>query len=141
MKLEIELVPRQCWGINIRKMLGKDWETISKRVRRDHNYTCQICGWEEDRKNGKYTHCHEVWDYDDDNDIQRLTGFECLCPNCHAVHHWGHSKSIGRDMAALKEHAIAVNGCSEEDWDVHILEQSEIWSIRSYSDRDWTTEL
>lgn len=32
--------------------------------------------------------CHEVWEYDEENSIQRLSGLLALCTWCHKVKHW-----------------------------------------------------
>lgn len=139
MKLKIELVPKPLWGINLRRVFGEtDWNVLSRSVRGNKGFKCEICGWEEDRKNRKYTHCHEVWKYDDENKVQSLERFECLCPDCHAVHHWGHSKVTGRDMDALQGHAMAVNNCTKEEWEEHIQEETFMWHVRSVE--EWVTE-
>jgi len=124
LKLQIELVPRSCWGTNLRKVCDdSDWNIISRYVRELSGYTCELCGWEEDRESRKYTHCHEVWDYNLETNVQSLKKFECLCPDCHAVHHWGHSQLIGRDMDALTKHAIKVN------YGVEITNKVDIYSV------------
>jgi len=84
LKLTIELIPESAWGENLRKYLPKEiWEKIRKEVFRKANYKCSICG-----KRGKL-HCHEVWEYDDQNHILKLKGFMALCENCHLIKHWG----------------------------------------------------
>ncbi len=157
LKLQIELVPKGCWGTNLRKVCDdRDWNIISRYVREQKGNTCEVCGWKEDRKNRKYTHCHEVWDYNHETKVQSLVKLECLCPDCHAVHHWGHSQMIGRDIDALTKHAIKVNYgieitntldiesvVKEESvlyiWNEHISFSYIIW--RGRSRMTWTTDF
>ncbi len=91
MKLELHLIPRSSFCTNLRNNLSRTkWDQLSKKIRGEANFTCEICGA------NKITHLHEVWEFKDG--IQKLVQFECLCPQCHAVHHWGLSDLQGKDM-------------------------------------------
>jgi len=139
MRLTIQLIPSSSFYQNLRNELGTRWPALSKKYRSFYNYTCQICNWKEDRKHKKYTNLHEIWAYDDDTGKQRLTGFTCVCPDCHAVHHWGRSQVVGRDMDYLTWHACKVNGCSSDVWESYVQEVRVEWQARS--NRQWKIEL
>lgn len=133
-KLGLQLIPQTTWCNNLRKQLGNDWTWISQRFRRKNNWTCQYCGWKEDRRNRKYTHLHEVWEFDLENKVQKLTGFECLCPLCHSVHHWGFAEEKGDNMDDLMVHACEINNCTESEFRDHIRESFQEWRERSLID-------
>ncbi len=70
MKLEIDLVPSTAWYSNLRKKVSqKDWDKIRKQSYADANHKCVICD-ADSRLN-----CHENWEYNDKNHIQKLKGF------------------------------------------------------------------
>lgn len=76
MKLTIELVPATSWGNNLRSRLPKkSWNAIRKRVYKEADFKCEICGGVGKRHP---VECHEVWEYDDVNHIQSLVGFVAL---------------------------------------------------------------
>jgi hypothetical protein len=67
------------------------WRKLSNRVRSEHNQRCSICGIEP-RKMPQdevrwQLHCHEIFEYDDTEHIQRLARFTALCNFCHDVKH------------------------------------------------------
>jgi hypothetical protein len=131
LRLELHLIPQSSFFRNLRTALGSRWYPLSKQIRIDHNDTCQYCGAKKDVKIGLYIHCHEVWEYNESTGIQKLIGFECLCSECHAVHHWEHSRISNRDLIALLKHACKVNGCSPDEFKKHIQEAEDLWVKRS----------
>ena len=135
LRLTLHLVPETSYGKNLREKIGRDWQEL-RRIRSAHGRKCVYCGWVE--SGGKYTHLHELWDYDDERHIQKLIGFECVCPDCHSIHHWGFSKFKGLDMDYLLEHACEINGCSESEFRKHIEDSFETWRERSR--HTWTTD-
>jgi len=137
--LEVHLVPEKSFGANLRTKMGSSWSKLSRNIRDRHQRTCDICGWKEDAQRKKYTHLHEVWHYDDENHVQTLAEFECVCPTCHAVHHWGYSQLRGMNMKKLTEHACRINGCTREEWKTHVDESRKKWQERST--HEWTVDL
>jgi hypothetical protein len=132
MKLNLQLVPQSAFCKNLRNKVGQSrWSSLSKQIRASNHFTCQLCGTKENRKIKLYTHLHEVWEYDDDKLIQKLAGFECLCPTCHAVHHWGLSQLRGMDMDMLVRHACKVNNCTKDEFMKHVYESFDLWRKRS----------
>lgn len=141
MKLKLELVPETAFCKNLRNRLGQSrWSSLSKQIRSAHHYTCEYCGAKEDKSKRFYTHLHEVWEYDDEKHIQRLARFECLCSNCHAIHHWGLSQIRGLDMGFLLKHASNVNGCTEEEFKSHVYDSFKLWRERS-TQPSWNLDL
>src|SRR5437588_2921912 len=92
--LTVELVPSTCWFSNLRSELDKDdWDRLRHAVyERAGNY-CEVCG---QRGAQHPVECHEVWEYDDEHSVQRLSGLIALCPACHEAKHMGRASSMGR---------------------------------------------
>lgn len=137
-KLEAELVPSSCWYSNLRNMLPSGaWDRIRKDAYAAAGYKCEICG-----ARGRLE-CHERWEYDDENHIQRLKGFIALCRKCHAVKHIGlagiRASRGEEDYEALIRHFMSVNGASREAFDRHVESAFRIWEERSR--HNWTTDL
>lgn len=131
MRLKIELVPSTVWYSNIRKTVSRDvWDKIRKKAYKEADYHCDICG-----EKGKL-HCHEIWEYNDEEHIQSLKGFQALCENCHMIKHAGFSMHTKRgreiyDREELIEHFCKVNNCSRDDFLNHEAEAFKKWRKRS----------
>lgn len=139
MKLEIELVPKTAWYSNMRKVLSQaEWDKIRKKTYKDYDYKCGICG-----KGNVQLECHEIWYYDDENNIQTLKGFIALCHKCHMVKHIGLAGILSRkgelDMDELKNHFLRVNNVTIEEFKEHYRQSIQIFTNRS--NKEWTTEF
>lgn len=138
MKLEIDLVPSTAWYSNLRtKIPKKEWDKIRKQSYADVNHKCAICG-----ADGRLN-CHEIWEYDDMENIQKLNGFIALCNDCHMIKHIGFagiqaSKGL-LDMNKLIEHFIKINSVDRKTFDAHKRKAFEVWSERSQ--KEWITDL
>jgi len=140
MKLELQLIPASSFCSNLRNHIGQDkWTLLSKKIRNEHKRKCQICGWQESYTQRQYTHLHEVWSFDMKTGIQKLVGFECICPTCHNVHHWGCSELRGEDMDKLIAHACRINKCTRIEWMAYVDKSFREWSKRS--DIEWNIDL
>ena len=138
LKLTIELVPSTAWTENLRKYLSKkDWDKIRKETYAKAGYRCEICGV-EGRMN-----CHEIWEYDDKNHIQKLLGFIALCSMCHHVKHIGFAGILARegklDYEKVVEHFMAVNNCDRRTFEEHRKRAFLIWEERSKY--EWKIDL
>lgn len=106
LKLTIELVPSSCWFSNVRDHVSSTiWSKIKKHTFEKAGHVCEICNsvgpkWPVE--------CHEVWEYDDVNKIQKLTGTVSLCPDCHMVKHIGFANVLGKSDIA-KAHFASIN--------------------------------
>jgi len=135
--LKIELVPETSWYKNLRNSVSREvWDKIRYQTYREAGYKCSICGHNKDT-----LYCHEVWEYDDDNYIQKLKGFEALCELCHRVHHIGLaniqlSKVQYNDVI---RHFRRVNKCSYEDFLLARDLAEDVWTERSMV--DWTIDF
>jgi len=135
-KLTIELVPRTTWYANVRNLVTySQWEKIKRQTRQKAGSVCEICGGVGDRWP---VECHEVWQYDDETHVQKLTGFVALCPMCHMVKHFGHTALIGQTQAAT-EHLAAVNDWDAQTTQEYITAAYAEWQRRSCY--DWQLDL
>lgn len=123
LKLTIELIPETSWYDNARNLMGKEkWNELRKRVLRDYGNMCGICG------NPPPLECHEMWNFDDKNHTQKLTGFIALCRKCHAVKHVGLSELRGKDVV---EHFMKVNKCDKKTFENERRKAYELFEKRS----------
>jgi hypothetical protein len=118
-------------------MPQEQWDIIRKKSYSDSKNKCAICG-----AKGKLD-CHEIWDYDDNNYVQKLRGFTALCKKCHGIKHIGFTKSQAK-KGRLKlndfiEHFCLVNDCTIETFKRHHDEAFEEWYERSK--HDWKIDL
>lgn len=134
--LTIELVPSTCWYNNIRNNIDKNtWDKIRKRIYKLAKYSCEICGG-----HGKKwpVECHEIWEYIENDHIQKLNGLIALCPKCHKVKHIGRTIATGRYLN-IKKHLSSVNNWNKEQTENYINKVFEIWKNRS--NYEWTLDL
>lgn len=97
--LSIELVPSSSWYSNVRSNVSKkEWENIQKYVFTKANYKCEICGG---IGNKHPVECHEIWEYDDIKQIQKLSSCIALCPKCHRVKHYGFAITQGLEKTTF----------------------------------------
>lgn len=115
LKLTVEPIPVTSAGKSLSRLLPKHrWDNIRKAVYVRHNHKCAVCGVDPKyapkltdptllekygerikeiqgkkpwirRPRRVRLECHEVWEYDDDAYVQRLSA---LCSRCHLVKHW-----------------------------------------------------
>lgn len=136
-RLEFELVPSTCWWSNVRSQVTKaQWEVCKAFVKERSGSQCEICGGV-----GKKwpVECHEIWDYDDDAQVQTLVGLIALCPDCHAAKHIGRTLEVytQREQERIFEHVQRVNNWDRMTTTKAIAYAFAIWSIRS----DWQWSL
>lgn len=139
LKLTIELVPSTSWYNNMRSLMSKaKWDILRKKVYADYNYRCGICSM-----NNITLHCHEIWEYDDLNHLQKLNGFITLCKLCHWVKHIGLAgirASEGQlDFEEIIQHFIKVNNCNRKTFESYRNEAFRIWEERSK--HQWQIQL
>ena len=132
MKLSIELVPKTSWYSNVRSNVSTgEWDIIRKISYKKANYCCEICG--EKGKAQGYPHdleCHEIWEYNDIDFIQKLVGLISLCPNCHTVKHPGLAQIKGKGDLVIHQ-LSKVNKISIDEAKKYLSDCFEIWRRRS----------
>lgn len=135
-KLTVELVPSTSWFNNVRsKVTTQEWGTIRKAVYAKAQNRCEICGG----KGTKHAvECHEIWEYNDINHIQKLIGMTALCPECHRVKHIGMAQVRGEYGIALA-HLAKINKWTKEEAGLYIEAQFEQWARRSK--HQWTLDI
>lgn len=135
MILNIELVPSSCWFSNVRSSISKlRWFTISKRIRSQAYDICEIC-----RSNSEESlDCHEVWEYDDKKQIQKLIKMAALCKNCHMVKHFGFAQFQGKGELAM-QHLMKVNKLTKKQAIKYLNGVMEQWVERSK--KNWKLDI
>jgi len=99
------------------------------------DYACEIC-----RGVGP-THpveCHEIWEYDDKDKIQRLLGLISLCPRCHEVKHIGLAQVKG-NLDRATSHLAKINKVSYSYAHAQVRAAFDVWAQRSK--HKWTLDI
>jgi hypothetical protein len=127
--LQICLIPRTTWGNNVRSHVpNTTWRAIRRDVIRRAGEKCEACESQADP-----LHCHEVFDFDTHQGLQRLVGLRALCPSCHGVVHIGRTlaREGKRAFDASLEHLARVNGWTEMQTLAHFDQAVALWETRS----------
>jgi len=131
-KLKIELVPSTLWGMNLRSLLTRgEWDKLRRWSYGKADNRCEICnasGLEQNRRHA--VECHERWEYDDINRIQKLVGVISLCPRCHQVKHFGRALSVGAGRYAI-QHLRDINDWSVEKAQQYVEVEFRLHTLRS----------
>ncbi len=143
-KIDIELVPLQAQGFNVRARVSKqNWEkictVIHKEATKTGRYKCQVCG--ENGLSQGFKHpveCHEVWEYDDSKRTQKLVGMLSLCPLCHKAKHIGLATQMGYGDK-VKNHMAKHNGWTPSKVERHIKQSFK--KIKSRSSKFYKLDL
>jgi 5-methylcytosine-specific restriction endonuclease McrA len=126
--LEVEMVPRTCFFSNLRSNLrSKDWQKLRMMSIANANGRCQICG---SLNHGRSLECHEIWFYDEDNGVQRLTGLLALCRECHRAKHMALAREMGWEDAA-RRHLLRINRWTHTQLNFYLEEAFELFEHRS----------
>ena len=136
LKLTIELIPESSWYNNVRSHVSKEvWDKLRNEVYFNASYKCEICGG----KGHKWpVECHEVWEYDDVNHVQKLVRLIALCPNCHTTKHPGLARIKGNEDV-VQYQLMKVNHMTIEEAKEYISKAFEIW--RERSKHNWTVDI
>ena len=139
-KLTVELIPSTCHFSNVRTTVTPaEWDKIRFISYAAANNKCEICGSHGKLQGYKhFVECHEIWNYDDINHVQTLTGLISLCPICHQVKHIGRSIAIGK-IAVCKQQLAKVNKWTPKEIDDHIISSFELHKERSK--HEWTLDI
>lgn len=132
MKLTIELVPKTAWYTNVRtNVTSEQWNNIRNKSYAIANNVCEICG--DTGKSQGYNHnveCHEIWDYNDANKTQTLTGLISLCPYCHKCKHPGLAQ-INGELNIVINQLMKVNNITKNEAEKLLDDAFNIWRERS----------
>lgn len=131
-KLAVELIPSTCHFSNVRTTVtSSEWDKIRFISYEAAGNKCEIC--KDTGKNQGYKHnveCHEIWNYDDENHIQKLVGLISLCPTCHQVKHIGRAIAIGKQTICFRQLA-KVNQWTSKQVIEHVTASFELHKQRS----------
>ena len=131
--LTVELVPASSWYNNVRsKVSTKEWDVIRKSVYKKAGNKCEICN-----SPGRLE-CHEIWDYNDETNVQTLINMEALCNSCHLVRHIGRASITGKLDKAIK-HLCKINNWSKSDAELYVESVFETWARRSK--KEWVVDI
>ena len=131
------MVPQSLWGRNLRALLAKeDWDHIRKDAYARSGSRCRMCGG----RGPKWpVEADEGWHYDDTTRVQTLKGVIALCPDCHAVRHWGKTVSAGKQNEALAW-MMEVNGWTHAEASRCADDAMRQWHERS-GYNDWRCDI
>lgn len=101
--------------------------TKRKRVLEEANYRCEICGFDERRRDGK--HVVQIDHVDGNKQNNLRDNLRVLCPNCHAIHsehfmfygrkHYGDMKrfshTILKDSSSAQISEVQASGSGKSD--------------------------
>jgi len=130
----MDLVPQTSWGKSLYDLLPKTlWSKIREKEINKAGEKCSICA-----ASASKLFCHEIWDYDDNNHVQRLIGFRIVCAMCNSVMHFGRiQKLVGQGKVNTEtvekviDHFMHVNKCSKDDFIQHKKFSFSKWRERS----------
>ena len=138
LKLTIELVPETTWYNNLRNYLGEEaWDKLRREIYVKYGHKCSLCGAKG------LLHCHEIWEYDDKNHVQKLVDCVALCKMCHHVKHIGKAGILADegklDYNKIVEHFMEVNKCDKTTFNEHYKKIADQWERRS--DYKWRVDF
>ena len=145
MKLQIDLIPATSFGCNLRGMMKRSkWDIIRHAIYEKQNNCCAICGavkgFDCERLNA-----HEVWEYNEDDEIQKLVDIIAVCDNCHNCIHYGRTEKIAFTewkfwlIDETIKHYMKINNCSEEQFKKDYAKAWDTWLKRS--SHNWTLDI
>lgn len=137
--LTIDMIPSTSFMDNVRKAVSKEsWDVIRRETYAKYGHACGTC-----RATDCVLECHEIWEFDDVNNVQKLNGLIALCSECHRIKHFGfalHLADQGKlDIEPLLKHFRKVNKCKTVTFKRHFQESIKVWEIRST--KQWTVDL
>jgi hypothetical protein len=137
------LVPATAWWKNVRSHVSRaDWEKCKAYARAKTNGKCIICHSTGRIQGYRYdVEAHEIWAYDDDNQVQTLVDIIPLCPLCHQCKHLGRTRAVSdpEHWARIIAHFMNTNGWTGYRTEKYIEKVFQIWELRSQL--DWELDV
>lgn len=126
-----EPIPSTTWFNNARSCISQqDWERVRRLVTGRAGRLCETCGRGENRPNGQFLDCHELWQYDSRARRQILRRLVCLCTACHGVIHFGRTQLVGGEEQAYA-HLCDVTGMTRREAEAQVVAAFALWAQRS----------
>lgn len=136
-RLPLTLIPRSCWGQNVRTALPERWDEIRHEVYRRAGHRCEADGSDG---GGRPLHAHELWTYAGDRQV--LTHIACLSDTAHSATHLGRTRSFSGSDRAAKEaltYLAHVNGWSLQQAAEYARRELQLTAERSK--QQWRLDL
>lgn len=134
-RLTVELVPSTAWWSNVRSNVSRsEWEKCKAYSKAKTNGVCIICSGRGQEQGWRYaTEAHEIWDYDDDRQVQTLVDIVPLCPLCHQCKHLGRTRAVSnlQQWIRVVGHLQKVNRWPDWKVEKYINLVFQIWEVRS----------
>lgn len=128
----VDLIPSSSWFSSLANILAPySWRKISKK-------TAEVRGGCMDCGSPVRPEAHEIWEYDDEQGIQTLTGILCLCSWCHETRHLGRARVMGNFNRAFAR-LSAINRLSAHEERPYINAVEDLWTRRSA--QPWMLDL
>jgi 5-methylcytosine-specific restriction endonuclease McrA len=138
-ELFVDLVPKSCWFTNVRSsIVPKQWQIISKFIRKRAHFECEICHSKENPSLNIYLDAHERWEYQESQHIQKLKRIIALCKPCHLFTHYGYARVSGQEKKAQK-HYLSLYNVNYDQMMNQINNAYQIWMGRS--SKKWVLDL
>lgn len=120
----VDLIPSSSWFASLANLLTpRSWkETRLPHV--DFHKGCQDCGY------GDRLEAHELWSYDEDNQIQTLEDITVLCRLCHDTRHLGRAFIRGKFEETFNR-LCKINRIYRHEREAYIDLVNETWERRS----------
>lgn len=128
----VDLIPETSWCSSLANMLSmRSWKLLRDVVIARVG-GCEDCGARDN------TECHELWSYDEDRGVQKLTGFRAVCKDCHETYHLGYA-SVRDRYAVAFQRLVTINRISKHEAEEF---EEEIFSkFLRRSELEWTIDL
>jgi hypothetical protein len=96
---------------------------------------CHICG-----AKCRSLDAHEMWEFDEENSIQRLVDIIGICKPCHNTIHYGLAEVIGKAKEA-REQFMKVNNCDDfMEFEMELVRAQGDF-IRRSKIKDWKLDI
>lgn len=136
LKLRIEMIPRGCWGRNVRAIYDQmTWKSIARAVKKYEKNRCHICGVWTNR-----LQAHEDWYFNEKEHVQKLVMIMGVCPKCHNTIHYGFSATRLKQQKKIEKHFMKINQCNYQTFVTHRDEAYERCR-RLDAIKDWRLDL
>jgi len=102
-------IPWPLWGVNPRRLKGRQWWDVTRKVAFEaNNQCCWACGTHRLDVEGsrKYLEGHETYDINYDTYISTYLGTVGLCPLCHTYIHIANPKRLMFERAQKRGDAL-----------------------------------
>lgn len=137
----IELIPATTWGKSLAHLARQKgsgfrsiWDKIRERELGRADRKCEIC-----KTSASSLICHEKWQFDDAQSVQRLIGYEVTCRECSNILHLGRASEDKVLWEKAKVHFAKVTRMEENVLDDVLDQAMKEWTQRSK--HNWSIDI